>query len=409
MDTAIVEWIRSKFEALAGDLNELARRRWAAVEAMSLGRGGITVVATATGISDRTIRNGILELRESDDLPEGQQRRRGGGRKKITETDPHLLSALVSLIESTRRGDPMSALKWTCKSTRELSKQLKKQGHPAGRTTVAKLLKDAGYSLQSNRKTVEGKQHPDRHSQFEHINRRVKSQQRARQPAISVDTKKKEIIGNYKNSGRTWKRKGNPTKVKSHDFPDKKKGKAVPYGVYDIAQNEAWVSIGISHDTAQFAVASIRQWWRRLGRRRYKRGEVRRILITADSGGSNGPRSRLWKYELQQLADHLALEIEVCHFPPGTSKWNKIEHRLFCHITRTWRGQPLESRQIVVQLIGSTRTEAGLEVHAAIDEREYKQGIKISDADYESINIMPCKFHGDWNYVIKPRDKRRKR
>ena len=408
-NTTIVEWIRCKFEALACDLNELARRRWAAVEAMSLGRGGITVVAKATGISDRTIRNGIRELREGDDPPEGQQRRPGGGRKNLKETDPHLLRALESLVASTTRGDPQSPLKWTCKSTRELSKQLKKRRHSASPTTVAKLLKEAGYRLQSNRKTVEGKQHPDRNSQFEHIRRRVKAQQRARQPAISVDTKKKEIIGNYKNPGQTWERKGKPTKVKSHDFPDKKKGKAVPYGVYDIEQNEAWVNIGISHDTAEFAVASIRQWWRRLGRRRYQRGEVRRILITADSGGSNRPRSRLWKYELQQLADDLALEIEVCHFPPGTSKWNKIEHRLFCHITRTWRGQPLESHQIVVQLIGSTRTEAGLEVHATLDEREYKKGIKISDADYESINITPRKFHGDWNYVIKPRDKRRNR
>lgn len=409
MDTAIVEWIRSKYEVLAGDLNELARRRWAAVEAMSLGRGGITVVAKATGISDRTIRNGIRELREGDDPPEGQQRRPGGGRKDLRETDPGLLSALESLVETTTRGDPQSPLKWTCKSTRELSKQLKKQGHSASPTTVGKLLKDAGYSLQSNRKTVEGKQHPDRNAQFAHISRRVKAQQRARQPALSVDTKKKEIIGNYKNSGRTWRRKGDPRKVKSHDFPDKKKGKAVPYGVYDIAQNEAWVNIGISHDTAEFAVASIRQWWRRLGRRRYKSGHLRRLLITADSGGSNGPRSRLWKYELQQLADDLVVEIEVCHFPPGTSKWNKIEHRLFCHITRTWRAQPLESYQMVVELIGSTRTTAGLEVHATLDQREYKKGITVSDADYQSINITSCNFHGDWNYIIKPRDRPRKR
>ena len=409
MDVAIVEWIRSKYEALVGDLNELARRRWAAVEAMSLGRGGITLVAKATGISDRTIRNGIRELRQGDDPPEGQQRRPGGGRKDLRETDPGLLSALESLVETTTRGDPQSPLKWTCKSTRELSKQLKKQGHSASPTTVGKLLKDAGYSLQSNRKTVEGKQHPDRNAQFAHISRRVKAQQRARQPALSVDTKKKEIIGNYKNPGRTWRRKGDPRKVKSHDFPDKKKAKAVPYGVYDIAQNEAWVNIGISHDTAEFAVASIRQWWRRLGRRRYKSGHVRRLLITADSGGSNGPRSRLWKYELQQLADDLVVEIEVCHFPPGTSKWNKIEHRLFCHITRRWRAQPLESYQMVVELIGSTRTTAGLEVHATLDQREYKKGIKVSDAHYESINITPSKFHGDWNYIIKPRDRPQKR
>jgi len=271
---------------------------------------------------------------------------------------------------------------------------------------VARLLKDAGYSLQSNRKTIEGKQHPDRNAQFEHINRRIKCQQRAGQPALSVDTKKKEIIGKYRNPGRTWRRKGQPIDVQTHDFPEKdakgKTIKAVPYGVYDIGKNEAWVNVGITHDTAQFAVASIRTWWRRLGRRRYSKANLRRILITADSGGSNGPRSRLWKYELQKLVNELGVEIEVCHFPPGTSKWNKIEHRLFCHITRAWRGEPLQSYQVVVALIGSTRTTTGLEVHATLDEADYKKGIKISNADYQSIKVTPCKFHGDWNYIIKP-------
>ena len=402
-DETVVEWIRSKYENLAGDLNERARRRWAAVEAMSLGWGGIAAVAKATGISDRTIRNGIRELREGDSPPEGRQRQRGGGRKSAVEKDPGLLRALESLVEPVTRGDPQSPLKWTCKSTRELSKELKQRGHLASRTLVGKLLNDLGYSLQANRKMLEGKQHPDRNAQFEHINRRVKSQQRSGQPALSVDTKKKENLGNYKNPGRTWRCKGQPLKVETHDFPDKKKGKAVPYGVYDMGHNEAWVNVGITHDTAEFAVASIRQWWHRLGRKRYKQETVRRILITADSGGSNGPRNRLWKYELQRLADELDLEIEVCHFPPGTSKWNKIEHRVFCHITRTWRGQPLESYQVVVKLIGSTRTEAGLEVHAILDEREYKKGIKISNVDFNSINITPRKFQGDWNYVIKPR------
>ena len=408
-DEIIVEWIRSKYERLAAELNERGRRRWSAVEAVSLGRGGIATVAKATGISDRTIRNGIQELCAADDHAEGRQRRAGGGRKSAEEKDLDLLGVLESLVEPVTRGDPMLPLKWTCKSTRELSKELKQRGHLASRTKVGKLLKKAGYSLQANRKSVEGKQHPDRNAQFEHIGRRVKSQQRAGQPAISVDTKKKELIGNYKNPGRTWRRKGKPVQVKTHDFPDKEKGKVVPYGVYDIGQNEAWVNVGISHDTAEFAVASIRQWWDRLGHQRYHKAGVRRLLITADSGGSNGARSRLWKYELQRLADELSIEIEVCHFPPGTSKWNKIEHRLFCHITRRWRGEPLESYEIVVALLGSTRTESGLKVHATLDERDYHKGIKISAEEYELINLTPCKFHGDWNYVIKPRDGRRRR
>lgn len=405
-DGSVVEWIQAKYEKLAGDLNERARRRWAAVEALSLGRGGIAAVASATGISDRTIRNGIRELREGDTPPAGRQRRVGGGRKAASQKEPGLLEALEGLVEPTTRGDPQSPLKWTCKSTRELSRQLQQRGYTVSHSTVAQLLKDAGYSLQSNRKTIEGKQHPDRNAQFEYISRRIQSQQRAGQPALSVDTKKKEIIGKYKNPGRTWRRQGQPIEVQTHDFPEKdeqgKTIKAVPYGVYDIGRNEAWVNVGITHDTAQFAVASIRTWWRRLGRRRYLKAHLRRILITADSGGSNGPRSRLWKYGLQKLADELGVQIEVCHFPPGTSKWNKIEHRVFCHITRTWRGVPLQSYQMVVSLIGSTRTTTGLEVHATLDEADYKKGIKISNAEYQSINIVPCKFHGDWNYVIKP-------
>ena len=402
-DETIVEWIRSKYAGLVGALGERGRRRWAAVEALSLGRGGITAVAQATGISDRTIRTGIRELESGVRLPGGRQRRAGGGRKAAKEKVPELVMALEGLVEPATRGDPQSPLKWTCKSTRALSTELKKRGHVVSRTTVGKLLKEAGYSLQANRKTVEGKQHPDRDAQFEHINHRVKAQRRAGQPALSVDTKKKENIGNYKNAGRTWRRKGKPVQVKTHDFPDKKQGKAVPYGVYDIGRNEAWVNVGISHNTAQFAVASLREWWRRLGRRRYKQVRVKRLLITADSGGSNGPRSRLWKYELQRLADELGVAIEVCHFPPGTSKWNKIEHRVFCHITRTWQGQPLESYEIGVALIGATRTETGLEVHATLDEREYPKGLQVADDDYEAINIKPGKFHGDWNYLLKPR------
>ncbi len=402
-DETIVHWIRSKYESLVGDLDERGRRRWAAVEARSLGRGGITAVAKATGLSDRTVRTGIGELRAGVRLPEGRQRQAGGGRKAAKERAPELLKALEGLVEPATRGDPQSPLKWTCKSTRELSKELKKWGHAVSRTTVAKLLKEAGYSLQANRKTIEGTHHPDRNAQFEHINRRVKAQRRAGQPALSVDTKKKENIGNYKNPGRTWRRKGKPLKVKTHDFPDQKKGKAVPYGVYDIGKNEAWVNVGISHDTAQFAVASIREWWHRLGRRRYQRRRVQRLLLTADSGGSNGPRNRLGKYELQKLADELGVAIEVCHFPPGTSKWNKIEHRVFCHITRTWRAQPLESYEIVVALIGTTRTETGLAVHATLDERDYPKGLQVADKEYEALNIKPGKFHGDWNYILKPR------
>ena len=403
-DEAVVEWIRSKFENLASHLTERARRRWAAVEAASLGRGGIAVVARATGISDRTIRSGIEELEHGEPLLQGRQRRPGGGRKHAVVSDPELQDTLEQLVEPTTRGDPQSLLKWTCKSTRDLSKELRKRGHRASPSTVCRLLKACGYSLQSNRKTVEGKQHPDRDAQFNYINRRVQAQQRAGQPAISVDAKKKETIGNHKNPGRTWRPKGKPVEVETHDFPDPRKGKAVPYGVYDIQNNEAWVSVGISGDTAQFAVAAIREWWKRLGRRRYK--VVRRLLITADSGGSNSARGRLWKLELQRLADALGIEIEVCHFPPGTSKWNKIEHRLFCHITRTWRGQPLETYEIIVHLIGSTKTKTGLEVHAQLDQRTYKKGIKVSTQELASVNLKKHAFHGDWNYTIKPRTKR---
>jgi transposase len=402
-DETIVQWLRAKYESLVGNLDERGRRRWAAVEARSLGRGGITAVAKATSLSDRTVRTGMGELRAGVRWPQGRQRHAGGGRKAAQEKAPELLKALAGLVEPATRGDPQSPLKWTCKSTRELSKELQKRGHGVSRTTVARLLKEAGYSLQANRKTLEGSQHPDRNAQFEHINRRVKAQGRAGQPALSVDTKKKENIGNYKNPGRTWRRTGQPVKVKTHDFPDKQNGKVVPYGVYDIGKNEAWVNVGISHDTAQFAVASLREWWGRLGRRRYRQKRVQRLLITADSGGSNGPRNRLWKYELQKLADELGVAIEVCHFPPGTSKWNKIEHRVFCHITRTWRAQPLESYEIVVALIGTTRTETGLEVHATLDERDYPQGLQVSDQEYEALNIKPWKFHGDWNYVLHPR------
>jgi hypothetical protein len=314
---------------------------------------------------------------------------------------PDLAAALEALVEPVTRGDPASPLRWTCKSTRALAAELSQQGYTITAPTVGRLLREAGYSLQANRKTREGKSHPDRNAQFEHINRRVQAFQRTGQPAISVDTKKKEVLGNKKNAGQTWRPCGEPVEVDTHDFPDPRHGKAVPYGVYDIGANEALLNIGINHDTAQFAVASIELWWRRLGQRRHP--AARRLLITADSGGSNGYRNRLWKRELQHLADRTGLKIEVCHFPPGTSKWNKIEHRVFCHITRNWRGQPLESYEVVVQLIGHTQTATGLEVHAHLDANQYTKGIKVSDQEMSALRIKPHDFHGDWNYTITPR------
>jgi transposase len=404
-EATVVEWIRCKYVALVGELDERGRRRWAATEAVSLGWGGITAVAEATGISDRTIRNGIRELKAADPLSADRQRRPGAGRRAREEEQPELIGALESLVEPVARGDPMSPLRWTCKSTRTLAGELKRQGFRVSPRKVGELLKMKGYSLQANRKTREGKQHPDRNAQFEHINRRMKVCRRQGQPAVSVDTKKKEVLGNRKNAGRTYRRKGKPREVDTHDFPDAKLGKAIPYGVYDLENNEAWVSVGIDHDTAEFAVASIAQWWKRLGRKRYR--GAKRLLITGDSGGSNGHRNRLWKSELQRFANRTGLIVEVCHFPPGTSKWNKIEHRLFCHITRNWQGIPLETHEIVVNLIGSTRTTQGLEVHAWLDEREYPKGRKVSDTEFAELHMRRNNFQGDWNYEIHPQKTRR--
>jgi transposase len=401
VDKPVVEWIRQKYAGLASSLGERSRRTWAAVEARSLGWGGITAVSEATGIAESTIRHGLQELESGIASPESRQRKAGGGRKKAQISDPGLVQALNQLLEPTTLGDPQSPLQWTTKSTRNLAMELTSQGHTVAPTTVRKLLHHLGYSLQSNRKTKEGEDHPDRDAQFRYINRRVKSQLKSRQPSISVDTKKKEVLGNLKNSGQTWRPKRSPTEVKTHDFPDKAKGKAVPYGVYDIGRNEAWVSVGISSDTAEFAVAAIRQWWKRMGTKRY--GSADRLLITADSGGSNSSRGRLWKLKLQEFADEIGMSIEVCHYPPGTSKWNKIEHRLFCHITSNWRGQPLESYQVVIDLIGSTRTQTGLVVKAMLDDHTYRKGRKVTNAEMNSLNITPCRFHGDWNYVINPR------
>lgn len=400
-DGIVVHWIQAKFADLVHDLDERARRRWAATEARSLGRGGIVAVSQATGICDRTIRKGIRELESDQSLEPGRQRRPGGGRKRRTEEHPGLAQALDRLVDPVTRGEPTSPLRYTCKSTSTLAAALATQGYEVSPSTVGRLLKAQGYSLQSNRKTREGTQHPARNAQFEHINRRVRARHRRSEPAISVDTKKKEPLGNLKNPGKSYEPKGRPREVDVHDFPDPAKGKAVPFGVYDIGRNEAGVSVGVSYDTAQFAVAAIKRWWARLGKRRYP--HAKRLLVTADCGGSNGPRNRLWQTELQRFADKTGMIIEVSHFPPGTSKWNKIEHRLFCHITRNWQGQPLETFETVVQLIGNTSTNEGLEVHAWLDETHYEKSITVSDEELAECRIKRNKFQGDWNYEILPR------
>jgi transposase len=404
-DATMVDGIRSKYHALVNDLDERGRRRWAATEAIAIGRGGIAAVATATGLSDRTVKNGIAELQSKMPLPSGRQRRPGGGRKSLEYHQVNLVPAIEALVEPSERGDPQSPLRWTCKSLTNLQTELGAQGFQVGRTKIAELLRGLGYSLQGNRKTREGKDHPDRDAQFQHIAARVKAYRRGGRPAVSVDTKKKEVLGNKANVGREYRPKGDPLEVDTHDFPDKTLGKAVPYGVYDIAENEAMVSIGVSSDTAEFAVEAIRRWWQELGQERY--GLPSRLLITADSGGSNAHRSRLWKLELQQLANETGMTIEVCHYPPGTSKWNKIEHRLFCHITRNWRGVPLETHQVVVNLVSSTKTNAGLEVHCWLDEGAYKTGRKVTDSEMQSVRLKRNAFHGDWNYEIHPHKNRR--
>jgi transposase len=398
--------ISRKFEALSPFLDERARRLWAATEARSLGRGGVAAVHRATGMSKITITAGLKELEgaaskdPSSVIPAGKLRRAGGGRKSIGQQNPKLVEALDALIEPTTRGDPMSPLRWTCKSLRNLAAELRVAGYEVSHETVRDLLSDMGYSLQSNRKTREGEDHPDRDAQFRHINTRCEKSIKAGQPVISVDTKKKELIGDFKNEGREWQPKGEPEKVRTHDFIDETLGKAIPYGVYDIAKNDGWVSVGTDHDTPEFAVATIRRWWHQMGRQAYP--DAKSLLITADAGGSNGYRVRLWKSELQRLANETKLKINVCHFPPGTSKWNKIEHRMFCHITQNWRGRPLISEETIVQLIGSTVTSTGLRVRAAIDKGEYPTGIEVSDERMEALNIKRDSFHGDWNYTVSP-------
>ena len=396
----LIASIHRKYTAVLLDLDERGTRRWAAAEAMSLGWGGITAVSKATGLSRSTIQIGIVELKAPQTLDPGRQRRPGGGRKSRESEQPKLRRALERLVESGTRGDPMSPLRWTIKSTRVLARELGLQKFRVGSTKVGELLRAMGYSLQSNRKTIEGRQHPDRNAQFEFISRRAKWQAKHGQPAISVDTKKKEVLGNLKNSGRVFRKSKQPLEVETHDFPKQELGKAIPYGVYDLQHNEALVSVGVSHDTAQFAVATILLWWRKLGRKRFPKAT--RLLVTADCGGSNSPRTRLWRLELQRLANITGLTIEICHYPPGTSKWNKIEHSLFCHITRNWRGVPLETLEIVVNLIAATRTRTGLEVHAWLDEKDYPPKIKVSDVELEAVNIHRNDFHGEWNYEIRP-------
>jgi transposase len=347
------------------------------------------------------IRHGMAELKKPAILPPGRVRRPGGGRKKAIEQDPALKRDLEELLESTTRGDPEAPLRWTCKSVRNLTTELKQQEHAVSHQVVADLLHELGYSLQANRKTKEGAGHPDRNAQFEHLNAKVKRYLGSKDPVISVDTKKKELVGDFKNGGRELRPKGDPEKVRVHDFRDKELGRATPYGIYDIGRNAGWVSVGVDHDTAEFAVESIRRWWRSMGLETYPR--AKRLLITADSGGSNGARLRLWKVELQKLADETGLRIAVCHFPPGTSKWNKIEHRLFSFISQNWRGKPLISLEVIVNLIAATTTSKGLEVHSELDQRVYQPGIKVSDAELAQVNLQREKFHGDWNYRIIPR------
>jgi hypothetical protein len=406
---ASITIVRQKYEALAPLLHEKAQRRWAACEALALGRGGISLVSAATGLSRPTIRRGLAELDTiRDDAQEDEHdrtriRRPGAGRPRLTVGDRSLLDDLKRLVDPATRGDPMSPLLWTCKSTRHLAQALGPLGHDVSHQTVARLLTELGSNLQANRKTEEGKGHPDRDAQFEPINGKVRSFQRRGQPVVSVDTKKKELVGNSKNPGREWGPEGQPRRVKSKDFPDKALGKVAPYGVYDLTANEGWVNVGITHETAEFAVESIRRWWYRMGSQVYP--STQELLVTADSGGSNGSRTRLWKVCLQELADELGLKIHVCHFPPGTSKWNKIEHRMFCHITENWRGRPLVSHAVVVNLIGSTRTRTGLRIQAELDTNAYEKGIKVTNEELAGVRLNRDKFHGEWNYTVLPHKK----
>jgi transposase len=401
--------LQTRFALLEKHLDERLRRLVAAAEAEALGARGISLVSRCTGVSRRAIRMGLQELHEAAaESSSGQRiRRAGGGRKKAIAKDPSLLADLEGHVEASTRGDPESPLRWTCKSVRQLAQALHRQGHAVSHQLVSELLHELGYSLQANRKSVEGAHHPDRDAQFEHINRRVRQFLRAGDPVVSVDTKKKELVGNFKNGGRELRPQGKPEPVLVHDFVIPELGRAIPYGVYDVGHNRGWVSVGIDHDTASFAVESIRRWWHSMGRPLYQ--GAKRLLITADAGGSNGARLRLWKVELQHLANQLDVEISVSHFPPGTSKWNKIEHRLFSFISMNWRGKPLLSYQVIVNLIAATTTATGLKVRAALDRKAYPAGIKVSTAELQALNLKPNPFHGDWNYTLLPNKQKQNR
>lgn len=394
--------IETKYEALRNVLDERTRRLWAAAEARCLPYGGVSVVSSVTGLSRTTILAGMKELQSTGQRAISMERtgirRPGGGRKSLTACDTSLEHDLEFLVEPLTRGDPESPLRWTCKSTRRLAEELNRQGHRIGDRKVADLLHHLHYSLQANAKTREGSHHPDRNAQFEYINKLTKLFQKNGQPVISVDTKKKELVGDFKNSGREWHPKEQPEEVRVHDFEDTELGKVIPYGVYDLSKNEGWVTVGTDHDTSDFAIDTIMSWWKQMGRYAYPDGTE--ILILADSGGSNGSRSRLWKIGVQRLANATALDVTVCHFPPGTSKWNKIEHRLFSFITQNWRGRPLVSHEVIVNLIGTTTTRNGLSVQARLSSKKYKTGTKVSNKDFAQINIKPKRFHGDWNYTI---------
>src|SRR3954451_18212498 len=392
--------VKHRFEMLAPFLNERTRRLAVAAEAAAIGRGGIARVSRATGVSRRAIASGLDQLKNQDDLSVGRIRRPGGGRKKAVETDTTLRADLERLIDPVTRGDPESPLRWTCKSIRKLAEELRRMGHTASHRVVAELLHESGYSLQANRKTIEGKGHPDRNAQFEHINRKVRVALRAGEPVISVDAKKKELVGDFKNAGREWRPEGEPELVRVYDFVIPALGRVTPYGIYDMARNAGWVNVGTDHDTSAFAVESIRRWWGSMGRAQYP--EAKTLLITADGGGGNGARVRLWKLELQRLASETGLRISVCHFPPGTSKWNKIEHRLFSFISQNWRGRPLVSHEVVVNLIAATTTETGLQVACELDRNSYPSGIKVSKEDMAGIRLRRDKFHGEWNHTILP-------
>jgi hypothetical protein len=397
--------VKQRFNSIRDSLNERARRLFVASEARAFGYGGIAAVARATGVAPRTIGVGLQELDsieagEADPLDAGRVRRPGAGRPKTTDRDPTLLADLRALAESTTRGDPESPLLWTARSQRNLVAELKKQGHQTSTKMVARLLKELGYSLQANSKRLEGAQHPDRNAQFENINEKVRRQLEKNEPVISVDTKKKELVGAFKNAGQELRPKGTPELVKVHDFIDPELGRAAPYGVYDIGKNEAWVSVGINHDTAEFAVETIRTWWKEMGLALY--AVATSLLITADGGGSNGYRLRLWKVELQKLADEIGIPVSVSHLPPGTSKWNKVEHRLFSFITQNWRGKPLVTHQVIVDLISATTTKTGLKVKARVDPKRYATGKRVSNSDLAAVHLVPDKFHGEWNYTIYP-------